>query len=259
MKILILSDLHRELWREHAPRFDLSISQPDVVVLAGDIDTGTKAVAWAAESFVGLPVLYVMGNHESYGHNIEGVEEKIQAACDATSNVHFLNCGEHHIGDVRFLGATLWTDFCLFGDARREAAIREAEACMNDYRRIRLAKAKYRKLRASDTAKFHFAQKSWLAKKLDESFDGKTVVITHMAPSMKSVSDRFADDLFSAAYASSLEDMAAKATIWIHGHTHDSFDYQVEQCRVVCNPCGYMTRGGGTENAQFDPNFTISI
>jgi hypothetical protein len=72
MRLLILSDLHHEVWREHAPRIDPALSRPDVVVLAGDIDTGAKAVAWAAHTFAGLPVLYVHGNHEGYGHNLDG-------------------------------------------------------------------------------------------------------------------------------------------------------------------------------------------
>jgi hypothetical protein len=47
MRLLILSDLHREIRREFAPRIDLSISHPDVVVLAGDIDLGARAISWA--------------------------------------------------------------------------------------------------------------------------------------------------------------------------------------------------------------------
>lgn len=259
MRLLVLSDLHHELWKEHAPRIDLSISRPDAVILAGDINTGTKAVEWASRSFAGLPVLYVHGNHEAYGQNLENVQAEIEAACALTDNVHFLNCGEHRIGNVRFLGATLWTDFRLFGDDDRQAAIRVAEVFMVDYKRIRLANKGYRKLRAADTAQFHALHKSWLKTKLTEPFNGKTVVITHMAPSMLSVPERFANDPVSAAYASRLDDLAGQADVWIHGHMHDSFDYRIGTCRVVCNPCGYMTRGGGTENPRFDSNLTIDI
>lgn len=80
-----------------------------------------------------------------------------------------------------------------------------------------------------------------------------------MGPSLLSVADRFATDPVSAAYASRLDDLACQANLWIHGHMHDSFDYHIGQCRVVCNPCGYMTRGGGVENARFDPNFICEI
>ena len=259
MRILVLSDLHHELWKHFAPRIDPSVSQPDVVVLAGDIHTGANAVEWAAQTFPGFPVLYVHGNHEAYGKNLEDMQANITEACQATENVHFMNCGELVIGSVRFLGATLWTDFRLFGDDSRAAAMREAESVMADYKRIRLAKHGYRKLRSSDTAMFHSMQKSWLKTKFAEPFAGSTVVISHMAPSMLSIADRFSTDMVSAAYASNLEELAMQANLWIHGHMHDSFDYQIGHCRVVCNPCGYMTRGGGIENANFDPNFIIQI
>jgi len=259
MRLLILSDLHHELWKNFAPRIDPSLSRPDVVILAGDINTGANAVAWAAQTFAGMPVLYVQGNHEAYGKNLEDVQNDIEAAATLTENVHFLNCDEYRIGDIRFLGATLWTDFRLFGDDDRQAAMRMAEAVMVDYKRIRLASKEYRKLRAADTAQLHAMHRSWLAERLVEPFDGKTVVITHMAPSMRSVAEQYASDPVSAAFASRLDDLAGQADIWVHGHMHDSFDYQIGKCRIVCNPCGYMTRGGGIENEQFDPNFIIEL
>lgn len=257
MRILPLSDLHLEIWKEFAPKYDLSISRPDVVVLAGDIATGANAVKWAAETFEGIPVLYVHGNHEAYGKNLEDVQKNIAKSCQETENVHFLNCGEFKLGSVRFLGATLWTNFCLFGDEKRNLAIYEAEQVMNDYKRIRLANSGYRKLRATDTIKFHLIHRRWLIEKLQEPFSGSTVVITHMAPSMQSVSARYQDDLVSAAYASNLEEIMANTNLWIHGHMHDSSDYHVRKCRVVCNPCGYMKRDGTTENSLFDQNLII--
>lgn len=259
MRLLILSDLHHEVWREHAPQIDPALSQPDVVILAGDINTGAKAVTWAAHTFEGLPVLYVHGNHEAYGKNLENAQEAIQAACAASGNVHFLNCGEKIIAGVRFLGATMWTDFKLFGDEQRQISILKAQAVMNDYQRIRLAAKGYRKLRAVDTAQFHAIQRSWLKQKLAEPFSGKTVVITHMAPSLQSVPDQYRADRTSAAYASHLDDLLEQADLWVHGHMHESLDYKVGKCRVVCNPCGYRTRSGGIENTQFDANFIVDI
>ena len=76
MKLLILSDLHHELWRQHAPVIDPALSKPDRVILAGDIDTGAHAVEWAAKTFAGLPVLYVHGNHEGYGKNLEDAQRR---------------------------------------------------------------------------------------------------------------------------------------------------------------------------------------
>ncbi len=257
MRLLILSDLHREQWKQYGATIDLAISRPDCVILAGDIDVGVRAVAWAAKVFAGLPVMYVSGNHELYGYGLENIQTRIEEACRATQNVHYLNCAEFHSGNVRFLDATLWADFCLFGDAMRFPCKREAEKSLADYRCIQLAVG--RKLRASDTERFHAEQAAWLTQILAQPHDGPTVVITHMAPSLRSVHDKYAKDWVSAAFASQLDHLVMEVDMWIHGHVHDSFDYRVGNCRVVCNPRGYMTKGGTPENRAFDPNRIVII
>jgi predicted phosphodiesterase len=259
MRILVLSDLHREIWREHAPHIDVSVSRPDIVVLAGDIDVGPKAVGWAATNFPELPVLYTHGNHESYGRKLEGTQADIRTACEATDNVHFLNCDEYVFKGVRFLGATLWTDFRLFGDEKRAYAMRDAELGMNDYHRIRLAANGYRKLRAADTERFHTQHKAWLTNKLNTPYVGASVVVTHMAPSMASVSTEYVSDPLSAVYASRLDKLVERADVWIHGHMHSSLDYHIGSCRVVCNPCGYRLNNGAPENKNFNANFIVEI
>jgi Icc-related predicted phosphoesterase len=80
-----------------------------------------------------------------------------------------------------------------------------------------------------------------LAKSLSQPFSGKTVVVTHHSPSSRSVAQRFAQDLLTPAFASNLEEMMGshRVALWIHGHMHDPFDYEIFGTRVVCNPRGY--------------------
>ncbi|MFZ6743534.1 metallophosphoesterase [Undibacterium sp. JH2W] len=259
MRLQILSDLHLEAWGDTAPFANPSISQPDVVILAGDIHAGSKAVSWAAQHFAGIPVLYVHGNHEAYGKNLEDMQADIASACEATDNVHFLNASEYQLGDVRFLGATLWTDFCLFGQTELPYTLKEAEDLMPDYQRITLAEQGYRKLLPMDTREIHLQQTSWLKRQLNTSFPSRTVVVSHMAPSLQSVAPRYADDLLSAAFASRLDELAQKADLWIHGHMHESFDYHLGKCRVICNPCGYPLHNGRMENENFDPDLVVIL
>ena len=259
MRLLVLSDLHLEQWRDHGPPIDLSVSKPDVVILTGDIATGTRGVEWAAQRFAGLPVLYVSGNHEAYGAAIEDMEANLEMACAATDNVLLLNAREFHHTGVRFLGTTLWTDFDLFGKHLHFPCKRAVEKGLADYRLIRLARDGGRALRANDTLSFHREQKSWLVARLGEPHGGPTVVVTHMAPSMKSIATQFKNILESAAFASNLDDLAAKVTVWVHGHTHDSFDYQIGACRVVCNPRGYRLANGTPENPAFNPNLIVTL
>lgn len=264
MRLLILSDLHLEVWRDSGPMPDLEACKPDVVILAGDIWTGAKAVPWAEKTFAGIPVLYVHGNHEGYGHKLDVVQAAIQKLCDESPNVAFLNASEFFIEDVHFIGCTLWTDFNLFGDHNRPKAMNEAHSYMNDYQAIRLAKQGYRKLRPADTYAYHLAHKGFLERKLliDPPHSRKRVVITHMAPSMQSVVDPYREDIVSAAYASNLDYLAGAADLWIHGHTHVSLDYKVPGIfggRVVCNPRGYRRKDGTPENIAFNPNYIVEI
>ncbi|WP_298410251.1 metallophosphoesterase [Janthinobacterium sp.] len=259
MRLLVLSDLHLEVWREAFPKLNTSASRPDVVVLAGDIHTNARAPGWAASAFPEIPVIYVSGNHEFYGGTLDQTNLAIRDACANFEHVHYLDCGQFVFNGVRFLGATLWTDFSLFGAENRSSAMVDANNVMNDYQRIRLASAGYRKLQPTDTTRLHAEHKAWLERKLDKPFAGPTVVVTHMAPSRRSVAPEYASDPVAAAFASCLDDLVSKANIWIHGHTHTSFDYLIGHCRVVANPLGYMKKGGNAENASFDANLIIEL
>lgn len=110
------------------------------------------------------------------------------------------------------------------------------------------------------TAEFHQEQRAWLAAKLAEPFDGPTVVVTHHAPHRGSLAAKYADDWVSGAFVSELpEEMFKVPVLWVHGHTHTSFDYQVSNCRVVANPRGYRRHPGKPENEAFDPAPVIEI
>ncbi|MGK5025110.1 metallophosphoesterase [Janthinobacterium sp. RB2R34] len=262
MRLLILSDLHLEMWRENAPAIDLS-GRPDAVILAGDIDTGSNAITWAVRTFGALPVLYVHGNHEGYGHQLERMQAAIQDACTSANadgaNIRLLDGDTVELNGVRFLGATLWTDFLLFGEDRLEEALNAAQAYMPDYQHISTGGNTPRLLCAQDTAALHARHRAWLSEQLAQPFDGPTVVITHMAPSMHSVEQRYATNLGSPAFASRLDELVAQADLWVHGHMHASLDYRIKACRVVCNPCGYQRFDGTPENQQFNPGMIIEL
>jgi len=114
MKLHILSDLHLSLGAMAQPTTDA-----DVVVLAGDIARPREAAAWA-QGF-GKPVVYVLGNHEFYGRSLDGARAELKGLCQGTA-VHVLDDEELILGGVRFLGATLWTGFELFGPGENQAA-----------------------------------------------------------------------------------------------------------------------------------------
>lgn len=252
MKLHILSDLHLG-----QGAFVLPATDADVIILAGDIARPPEAVAWASK--LGKPVLYVLGNHEFYGGSIEDTAARFKAL-SAGSDVRLLDDESAVIGNVRFLGSTLWTDFMLLGEGQqREVAIADAVRYMRDYSRIKIGEPQA-VLQPKDTAERFQRHAAWLAGELARPHDGPTVVITHHAPSTGSIHPRFEGSMLNPCFVSRAEHLlgADRARLWIHGHTHDSFDYTVNGTRVVCNPRGYPLEGVN-ENAAFDPGFVVVI
>lgn len=192
--------------------------------------------------------------------------------------VHFLDCDEVVLAGVRFLGCTLWTDFRLRIDdhgfagqpvrllSDRYRSMAECSRNLADYAAIRVDDPHTSNSRGSrrlvpmDTLQLHRRHRSWLRAKLEEPFDGPTVVVTHHAPHRGSLAPRFTDDWASGGFVNELRpEFFRVPALWVHGHTHDSFDYKVEGCRVVCNPRGYLNWHGEFENKAFDPGLVVEV
>lgn len=247
MKVKILSDIHLEHFV--ACQY-LPVGTGDVLVLAGDIlcVKNLRKNGYLKEVYLRFlndcsknydKVLYVMGNHEFHGYNYEGTKKKIIEYLP--SNVHLLDNDTITIGNWNFIGFTFWTDF------RCENALEmmEAECNMNDYNSIRIG-SNYRKLRADDTLKFHKESKEYLLNQLKVIQDN-VFVISHHAPSYQSVPQEFKKHA-NGAYCSNLDDLILnhpQIKYWCHGHTHTPFDYNIGNCRVICNPHGYPGQNTG--------------
>lgn len=247
MRLRIFSDLHLEFGT-----IDLQPGDEDVVVAAGDVHLGTRGVEWLGATFPGTPVVYVAGNHEFYKHAAPKLVAALREAAAASDNVRFLENEAIEIDGVRFLGTTLWTDWRLNGDARLNGAA--AHSVMQDFRRIRVSPT-YRKLRPEDTGGLHVRARTWLQSALAEG--GPCVVVTHHAPSARSLDPLDLSDPVSAAYASNLDGLVedSGAQLWVHGHTHIVADYMVGRTRVLSNPRGYADE----PVEGFEPNLVVDL
>jgi predicted phosphodiesterase len=260
MKIHIISDLHLEF-----SGYDVQALEADVIILGGDIGTGMRGIQWAAQLLrtTEAHIVYVAGNHEFYRQDINTLRDAMRKYCSAPEGwsgdssqhrLHFLDNSEAVIKGVRVLGCTLWSDFNMFGTP--EKSMEDARRGLNDFHLIRHHNHMFKPF---DATKLHVESVAWLTWKLmSEQFDGKTVVVTHHLPSMKSVADRYMEDRLSPCFASHLDHLLGYSELWIHGHAHDSFDYDVGGTRVICNPRGY-SRSHVNENAAFDPKLMVEI
>lgn len=251
MKVRVLSDLHLEF-----ADWDPPAAQADAVVLAGDIHVGTAGLEWARRRFPDGPILYVAGNHEFYEFELPTMLAELRATASRLG-IHFLDGDESVVAGVRFLGATLWTNFELNGGAPGEMAraMSDAKLGMLDYRLIRRQGSEL--LRPEDTRDVHRAQAAWLGERLGDDFAGPTVVVTHYLPHRQSIHPKYAGNRFNPCFVSDLAHLVrAPVALWIHGHTHESLDYRVDGTRVVCNPRGYLPR---EPNPAFNPALVVEV
>ena len=268
MKLRVLSDLHLE---HHTPE-TVPDCDADLVVLAGDIANGRHGIDWAARHLRG-PIVYVPGNHEYYDSTFTRVDAQLAAAAAAHRQVHLLT-GSVAVFElpgqapVRVLGTTWWADYALFGRERIDDAMQACAKVMLDHPLISVEehsedggeRGAVRRFTPADALARHRAESAWLASELGKPFEGATVVVTHHAPDLGSLDPRYAHDLASAGFISRRPDLVQRADLWIHGHTHTSFDYRVDGARVVCNPRGYVRRGDGAlENPKFDWGYVVEV
>lgn len=260
MKAWILSDLHMEFGRP----FDTPVpSDADVMICAGDVlDKGiVPTLEWLASTVARrLPVIVVAGNHEYYGEAVLSSIDEARAVAARIPNVHFLENDTVEIDGVAFIGGTLWTDFKL-GGRDPEVAMYHAEhgvagQRMNDYKRIKYTKVPYHKFKPIHAYRKHIETREFITSQLRKRPHQQTVVVTHHAPSPRSISLSHRDDPLSPCYASDLEDLILETDpmVWVHGHVHQRLEYHVGITKIVANPRGYPGEGSG-----FDPGLTVDI
>jgi hypothetical protein len=203
-------------------------------------------------------VIYVMGNHEHYGFRYDKTYS--QLLLNLPDNVRLLEKESTEIDGILFVGATLWTD-CNKGDPITMMQLRSS---MNDYRVVQnyyKDKGQYFKLIPEFTYNEHRQTLKYFESVLQQNPDRPVVVVTHHSPSKQSIKPKYQTDYhMNGGYSSDLEKFILdhpQIKVWTHGHTHDTFDYMVGQCRVICNPRGYV---GYEERAQeFDPTVGFDI
>lgn len=243
MRALILSDLHLEAYP-----FTVTVPKGvDVVILAGDIAPASNdhRLLNLFAQVKGTPVVYIPGNHEYYGSRFDQRNFDLSRVC-AQYGVHFLLNTSVVIKDCEIFGSTLWTGFSLYGDAAK--GMKDAERGINDFRRCGDMNAERMLGLHTESVK---EIENFKAKK-----GPKKVVVTHFCPHPKSVHPKYGKDPLNAYFCTDLSHLfGEEIPLFIHGHSHSSFDYDVLGSRVLANPRGY----GDYENPEFNPRLVVEI
>lgn len=284
MKLQLLSDLHLETH----PHFQaMPAPGADVLVLAGDIGSYQAGSLLQGDTF-GLerfsplpqfagwpcPVVFVPGNHEYDMQDWDAAHTRLQRVCEALGII-WLERNSVVLNGVRLVGTTLWTDYDAIAlqDSKVQAGDVGALLKLRE-KSFRAANFYLRKTGGTRHGQAFLAEpmralalecQAWLRAALLQPFEGKTVAVTHFAPSLQSSDPRYGLVPGTAGFCNALDDLLPHADLWLHGHLHAPSDYRVQgkhadgqtwQCRVVANPLGYARKG---EQAYFQSQMCITL
>lgn len=224
MKLLVQSDLHfehdvaYEPWKRlhPAPQGDI-----DALVLAGDIASPElidATLTWMCDIYP--RVVYVPGNHEHWRRDPRRVYAQLDVLAARCPNLYVLGPRRTvTLGGLRFVGATGWGH----PGARTLATAGLDFRFMDDPQSWMAA-----------TSEDNW---SWLESAVGEA----DVVVTHTVPTIRGIASRYIGSVGNWYFCPERDDLVAAcgAPLWICGHTHDPFDLQLGDTRVVCNPRGY--------------------
>ncbi len=242
MRINYFSDVHLEFGPQASPDNDA-----DIIVAAGDIGIFKQGIDWLKQ--LNKPVIYVAGNHEFYTQEYNQTLKALRKEC-AGSSIHFLENDIFIFKGIRFLGCSLWADLFLEGEKTANALGK----VLNDFRKIKFNNEPFNQRAFS---RLHYYSRAWLEKELAKPYEGKTIVVTHHAPTEWSW-DNSRNKLKKMAYCTDLKYLFHEYAIeaWFHGHIHSPGDYRIAGARILSNPRGYV---GKKVVDSFDQNKIVDI
>ncbi len=104
----------------------------------------------------------------------------------------------------------------------------------------------------------------FLEHRLSESQCHETVVVTHHAPSLRSVPGFWFNDPLAAAFASELDGtiLRLQPELWVHGGIGEYIDYSIGKTRVVSNAKGWrrdLEGGSLRRHEDFIPDLVVDL
>jgi Icc-related predicted phosphoesterase len=252
MKIFLASDLHFEFhndidWLPPLPAADAF----DVLVLAGDIGTSAflgTGLRRLRKRFPGKPIIFVDGNHEHYGKNINrDIMDGINVP-----GLHYLENKRVDLMGYHFLGTNLWTGFDCMGEELRTAAMKLAWQHVTDFIAIRTLELSESNgipkfITAEQVAALYQKARTWLNVELQKVDPAKTIVVTHFPPAREFRHMQIPESLISAYFQANCRDLIEKyqPAVWLYGHNHFSDVRSCGKTQVISNQFGYPNEGTG--------------
>ena len=244
--IRVCSDLHLEQFRgrdiatleiDCLPKDDRDVES--ILVLAGDISSDPDQLVQFIKQVETRfrHAVYVPGNHEFYRHDIttwvgrtkELFEKYTERTSYALDDVQI-----RQVDGIRFIFGTGWADGGM--TAYDQELVGRS---LNDFYLIsRNGSAFTVPAMIQLNRKMRQDIESALKNSPEDAFN---VVVTHHMPSYRLCHPRFGHTIDGgfAFNGDAILSSDHAPDIWIHGHTHDTYDRKLFNSRIVCHPRGY--------------------
>ena len=251
MRIQIASDLHLEFTGMECELDIVAMESRDLLICAGDVAERDRGHNWLNLQSKYSPVVFVAGNHEYYGTDIDWLDKYYE---HDSMRLFTLQCKVLEFEGIRIAGCTLWTDMKEQSGWER----RQIEKGMTDF--CGAITKRGTRFTADIAAGINMQHRSWLLQQKDID-----IVVTHHAPSWQSITPYWQEHgkLLNPGFAGSSDDIieALKPKFWIHGHMHSFLRYWhngvVDGTQIICNPRGYG--GSYQERTGFIDNLLITL
>ena len=253
-RIHVASDIHLEFTGMHCDLDEFITNNRDLLIVAGDLAEGRSGELWLREQCYHSPVVYVCGNHEYYGHEIDEIDKFYRELDKEIEDFHFLQCDTFTFEGIKIAGCTLWTDMLGMSGWER----RQVEKSMTDF--CGAITKRGTRFTADIAAGINMQHRNWLMGQKHAD-----IVVTHHAPSDQSITPYWQEHgkQLNPAFAGNSDDLIRliEPKYWIHGHMHSFMRYwhddQINGTQVLCNPRGYG--GSYQERTGFNDAFKITI
>ncbi len=218
-------------------------------------------------------VIYILGNHEHYNGDFAYSYSILKRHLAVYPNIQVMDKESIELDGITFVCATMWTSM----NDEDPVTLHAVKDMMNDFRNVKnshrmvsrkvplydnehfdanpegyvvrnVIRHKFKeepgKFSPGDSVEDHKKALDYINHVLMNDEAKKYVVVTHHTPSWQSCAPKWQGDrVMNGAFHTELGDFIAyrpQIKLWVHGHTHDDFDYAIGETRVVCNPRGYV-------------------
>lgn len=249
MRYCYFSDPHCNADPTWFPHIQESV---DLILCAGDIHIDfyqSVLFLQRLHDVYRVPVIAVLGNHDYEAYSIQHIHAAIRHHNQQHTGVTILENDSFIYGDTTIFGATLWSNFGLYGEQERYFA-EQAAKNLGDFHHIQydngaLTPHKVRELCHVST--------EWLHQAIQTSSSAHKILLTHFSPHPAAIAPEYGTQAVNAYFANNLPQLYGYVDTVIHGHTHHSMDFVLPHgTRVLCNARGHR-------HHRLNPHFTLPI